>query len=78
MKKYAENVSIMHQGRIVEKGATAEIFRSPQQEYTKLLLSAMPAEIPQEPPSGPDIITMDNYEFSILCLMNIKFYKICT
>ena len=32
----------MSQGRIVEAGATAEIIKNPQHEYTKSLLASMP------------------------------------
>ena len=38
----SDNVAVMHQGKIIEQGATAQVFAAPQQEYTKLLLSAMP------------------------------------
>ena len=32
----------MQQGRIVEEGPTREVFRSPQHEYTRLLLESIP------------------------------------
>ncbi|MGO4297792.1 dipeptide ABC transporter ATP-binding protein [Glutamicibacter sp. MCAF14] len=38
----SDAVAVMNQGRIIEQGATAQVFGAPQQEYTKLLLSAMP------------------------------------
>lgn len=37
-----DRVSILHQGRIVECGTTAQIFTNPQHEYTRRLLAAMP------------------------------------
>lgn len=37
----AQNVAVMHEGRIVEYGATDDIFMRPQHDYTKTLLRAM-------------------------------------
>jgi ABC-type glutathione transport system ATPase component len=36
-------VVILHEGRVVETGATDQIFHNPQHPYTKLLVDAMPA-----------------------------------
>src|SRR4051812_19600337 len=38
----ADRVVVMHRGRKVEEGATAEIFAAPQHPYTQALLSAVP------------------------------------
>lgn len=38
----SDHVAIMHQGRIVESGSTAELIGHPQHEYTRELLSAVP------------------------------------
>lgn len=38
----ADEVAVMHNGRIVERGTTAEIFSNPRHDYTKKLLSAVP------------------------------------
>jgi ABC-type dipeptide/oligopeptide/nickel transport system ATPase component/ABC-type dipeptide/oligopeptide/nickel transport system permease subunit len=35
----ADEVLVMHNGRIVERGSVVELFRAPQHEYTKALLS---------------------------------------
>lgn len=40
VRALAHRVAVMHQGRIVEEGMTADIFESPVQEYTKTLLAA--------------------------------------
>ena len=37
-----DRISILHQGEIVECGATSQIFANPQHEYTQRLMAAMP------------------------------------
>ncbi|MDH3330207.1 MAG: ABC transporter ATP-binding protein [Desulfobulbaceae bacterium] len=59
VRKIAETVSIMHDGRIVEQGATDAIFRNPQADYTKHLLSSLPHGKPGPAPAGNDLITLD-------------------
>jgi peptide/nickel transport system ATP-binding protein len=41
-----DRVIVMHQGRIVEEGPTAELYANPQQDYTRRLLFAAPAALP--------------------------------
>jgi len=38
----SDEMAVMHDGKIVERGPTADICRNPQQEYTQNLLSAVP------------------------------------
>ncbi len=38
----SDEMAVMHDGKIVERGPTDEICRNPQQEYTQNLLSAVP------------------------------------
>ncbi len=40
-----DRVIVMHQGRIVEQGKTAELYANPQQDYTKRLFDAAPQGI---------------------------------
>lgn len=40
VRALADNVAVMKDGRIVEIGPTKEIFKNPQEEYTKLLIKA--------------------------------------
>ncbi len=39
----ADRVLVLHQGRVVESGPTEQVLLAPEHEYTKLLLSALPA-----------------------------------
>jgi len=38
----ADRVAVMEQGRIVEIGAAGDLYRDPQAEYTRRLISAVP------------------------------------
>lgn len=42
VKKVADRVLVMHQGKIVEEGKTTKLFASPKHAYTQKLLSAVP------------------------------------
>ena len=43
----ADEVCVMQQGRIVERGPVERIFDAPQEEYTRRLLSAVPSLDPE-------------------------------
>lgn len=38
----ADNIAVMHKGKIVEYGESEQLFNSPQHQYTKTLLEAIP------------------------------------
>ena len=40
--RYADHVNVMYDGKLVESGATEQIFSDPQHAYTKKLLAAVP------------------------------------
>ncbi len=42
VRRLCEDVAVMYRGRIAERGLTEEIFRHPQDEYTKRLIAAIP------------------------------------
>ena len=39
--QYCQRVAVMQGGRIIESGLTADVFREPQQKYTRLLLQGV-------------------------------------
>jgi len=41
-----DRIAILHQGQIVERGTTEQIFAHPQHEYTQRLMAAMPRILP--------------------------------
>ena len=44
----ADSIAVMHQGRIVEQGSSAEILAAPGHDYTRRLLAAAPVPDPVE------------------------------
>ena len=54
VRKMADRVCVMTQGRIVEQGKCADIFDNPQHEYTKHLLAAEPKGNPIEIIENPE------------------------
>ncbi|MGI9322627.1 MAG: ATP-binding cassette domain-containing protein [Pseudomonadales bacterium] len=46
VRHICDRVIVMHRGSVVEEGRVAEVFGNPQQNYTKLLLSAIPSPDP--------------------------------
>ncbi len=42
VRHIADDVAVMHQGKVVEQGSVLDIYQSPVQEYTKNLLLAIP------------------------------------
>ncbi len=48
VKYIADEIGVMNKGRIVEFGASEEIYRNPKDDYTKKLLSAIPKGVPKE------------------------------
>ncbi len=48
VRSFCSELLIMNQGQIVEAGATEDIFRSPQHEYTKMLLGSQLPDMPKK------------------------------
>jgi microcin C transport system ATP-binding protein len=61
VRKMADRVCVMTQGRIVEQGPVAEVFDRPQHSYTQHLLSAEPKGRPAAAdPTAPEILRLDD------------------
>ncbi len=61
VRKMADRVCVMTQGRIVEQGPVAEVFDRPQHSYTQHLLSAEPKGRPAAvDPAAPEILRLDD------------------
>ncbi|RJX28467.1 MAG: ABC transporter ATP-binding protein [Desulfurivibrio sp.] len=58
VRKIADTVCIMHQGRIVERGPCAAIFAAPQDPYTIKLLDSVPKGEPDRKPGGRPLLTI--------------------
>jgi ABC-type glutathione transport system ATPase component len=47
VRHMTDDVLVMQQGRVVERGPTREVFKAPQHPYTQLLLASIPRLRPQ-------------------------------
>ena len=67
VRKIADSVNIMHQGRIVEHGPCSTIFASPRDPYTIKLLDSVPKGEPDRKPGGKPLLTIADFHchFSI-------------
>jgi microcin C transport system ATP-binding protein len=56
VEKMSDKVCVMKQGEIVERGATAAIFKSPEHDYTKMLLGTLPSALKTKADESAPII----------------------
>src|SRR5712671_6686687 len=58
VSEIADRVVVMQLGRIVEQGPCEEVLRDPREDYTKMLLAAVPSMTPPKraPVSGPVVL----------------------
>ena len=61
VRRIADRVCVMKDGRIVEKGPTKAIFDKPQHAYTRMLLSAEPKGRPEPAPAdGAEVVRTEH------------------
>jgi microcin C transport system ATP-binding protein len=61
VRKIADRVCIMKQGKIVEQGTIERVFRAPEHPYTRDLLAAEPkGKAPPLNPDGPIVVKTDD------------------
>jgi len=61
VRKIADRVCIMKQGKIVEQGTIERVFRAPEHPYTRDLLAAEPkGKAPPLNPDGPIVVRTDD------------------
>ena len=66
VRRFADDVAVMRNGRILETGKAAEVFANPQHEYTKMLLNAgttrRVAPLPENPAT---VLKAEQIAFSV-------------
>jgi ABC-type microcin C transport system duplicated ATPase subunit YejF len=68
VRKIADQVSIMHQGNIVEQGDVETIFTHPRNNYTKHLLAAVPQGTQRTRQGGSPLIAVED----LCCSFHMK------
>ena len=56
VRRLADRVAVMTEGRIVETGPVGEVFSNPQHAYTRHLLEAAPRGAPAVPPADAPVV----------------------
>lgn len=49
VRHICDRILVMHRGRVVEEGPVEDVFTNPREDYTRLLLSAIPSPDPDVP-----------------------------
>src|SRR5205085_3221512 len=62
VSEIADRVVVMQMGRIVEQGPCEEVLRNPREDYTRMLLGAVPSMTPpkRSPVTGPVVLETEN------------------
>ncbi len=58
VRRFANSVSIMHEGHIIEQDTPSNIFQSPKQEYTRHLLSSIPHKLQVTNTGGKELLSI--------------------
>ena len=56
VRKLADRIYVMHEGKFVEEGETAAIFQNPSHEYTRLLIASEPQPRQIQPPADAPMV----------------------
>ena len=56
VRRFTHRVGVMERGRLVELGATAEVFAQPQHPYTRKLLASRPQRVVQPVPADAPVL----------------------
>ena len=75
VKKLADNILVMHQGKIIEENRTAQIFQKPKEQYTKILLFAHPKNLKNNIKSNEKLLKTNN--LSVKYKMKKSFFGFC-
>ncbi|MBR3425441.1 MAG: ABC transporter ATP-binding protein, partial [Neisseriaceae bacterium] len=65
VRNFADTVSVMKDGRIVETAPCEKLFSEPKHEYTQMLLNAVPHPLNAEPPQGETVLSVKNLGVSV-------------
>ncbi len=66
VRRFADEVAVMQHGRIVEQGAVADIFGSPQHEYTQMLLKAgAERKVERLPENTPVVLAAEDISVAV-------------
>lgn len=57
VRRHADRVCVMYQGKLQESGRVEDVFRRPQSDYTKTLIAAEPEGRPAEPSNTHSLLT---------------------
>ncbi|MBP3221958.1 MAG: ABC transporter ATP-binding protein [Neisseriaceae bacterium] len=65
VRNFADTVSVMKDGRIVETAPCEKLFSEPKHEYTQMLLNAVPEPLNAAPPQGETVLSVKNLGVSV-------------
>ncbi|MDO5687312.1 MAG: dipeptide ABC transporter ATP-binding protein [Neisseria sp.] len=65
VRRFADSVSVMRHGEVLESGACAEIFQAAAHPYTQSLIDAAPPPLDEAPSNGDIVLSTDALAVSI-------------
>ncbi|MDS7594737.1 ABC transporter ATP-binding protein [Agrobacterium tumefaciens] len=65
MRNFCSRIAIMLRGRIIEEGATAEVFANPEHPYTRALIAAIPVVTDEEERLKPTVTEEERMRFLV-------------